>query len=325
MNGSYEEIPLPKSEFGRRAYEEGRSLVEREGIELSEVVWDADEVLWDWVMDAGRILRDVSRLITRDIGHREYFMVKPGIFEMIWGMHHACLERDWDPHMRIWTNGYPWRLWRLAREIPGFADLVGPPASAAAADEASFSTHPRIFCRPDFVEVMSQLLDDADGRGVDRFGEPVRAVIEKQLGRDPYDSSFKIPELAEIHGKPGFGDAQILVDDHRRNVDRFASTGRAGVRVVSDIPRTLFGRVPNTVWSRPMETLESLENNVATAVADGLRRAAGGVEATIEAHPEPRPPSHPVVTFTVDIPDQRLREEWIEPMRRLKRRDHEIE
>ena len=63
--------------------------------------------------------RAIPRLIKRDLSHREFFRVKPGVFELIWGMHHESKERGEDPFMRVWTDGYPWRMWRINQSDSG--------------------------------------------------------------------------------------------------------------------------------------------------------------------------------------------------------------
>lgn len=318
----YGDIPLPKSDLGRGSYRRGRALVEEHGLGLERIVWDADEVLWDWVMDAGRILRDVPALFRRSVGHREWMMVKPGVFELIWGMRHASLEAGESAYIRVWTNGYPWRLWRIAREIPGFAALLGSPADDGPGGAGAFRRHPRIFSRLDFVEVARRLVSPSTRRReLASVSEAARRVIGEQFRRDPYDSSLKIPELAALVGKEGFAEAEILVDDQPANVRRFAQTGRRGVRVVSDVPRVLFGSVPNTVWRAPVEALRELSNDLGDSLADALQGVAGDSETEIvAARPSARSPSYIPLEFAIDVPDERLRSEWIAPMRALKRR-----
>ena len=323
MTRTFDDIPLAVSAFGRRAYDEGRALVADHGVRLDEVIWDADEVLWDWVMDASRMLEDfIPSLIRRDMSHREYYLVRPGIFERIWGMRHESLERGLDPHMRVWTNGYPWRIWRVAREIPGFAELLGPPARVDVDVHDSFIEHPRVFYRGDFAHAAERLLGELGN--LENFlhdvSREVVELIERQLADAPFDSSFKLPELAQIRDKPGFERADILVDDRKQNINRFIESGRSGIRVISPTPRILFGKVPNVVWSEPREVLERLIGDYTLGIAEALaalssERVMGAVE--VEA-------SGPVddfarIQFTVDVPDARVRDEWIEPVRQLKR------
>lgn len=317
-----QDIPVPASDYGARAYDRGRRLVEEHGLRLDEIAWDADEVLWDWLMDASEILGDVGRLIRRDVGHREWVMPKPGVFELLWGMRHASLEVDQPAHLRIWTDGYPWRLWRIAREIPGFAELVGPPADASEGAWETFRDHPRIFSRVDFAEVAERLCWPGPRRRLlSECSARSRAVIDEQFRRDPYDSNFKIPELASFAGTDAFEDVRVLVDDRRENVARFVATDRWGVRVVSDTPRVLFGAVPNTVWRRPERRLDALDNAIGAPLAEGLERIIGASNPTsVRAEPDPEPEEYPRRKFAIEVPDERLRDEWLEPMRELRDR-----
>ncbi len=322
MTLSYHDIPLEHSAFGEELYLEGRRLVADEDVRLHELVWDADEVLWDWLMDARRMLKGAPKsLWPLDFGHREYYLVKPGVFELIWGMRHASLERDLDPHMRVWTNGYPWRIWRVAREIPGFATLLGPPAVEADDDHAALTDHPRIFYRTDYARVAHDLLDPQ------RFSElladvpdHVRALVSSQFERDPFDSSFKLPELAALRGKDGFAQARVLVDDARRNVGRFVASGRHGIHVVSESPRLIFGTLPNTVWGDPRAALRRLANRIAHEIAGALVRVLAHEHPTrVAVASAELARGYAPVEFYVDIPDQMIRREWIDPMRELKR------
>lgn len=249
-------------------------------------------------------------------------MPKPGIFELLWGMRHASREADLPSHVRIWTDGYPWRLWRIAREIPGVADLLGPPADAGEGAWESFTDHPRIFSRVDFAGVAERLVwPGARRRLLSTYRPPARAVIDEQFRRDPYDSNLKIPELADLADKPAFGDVRVIVDDRRANVARFVATDRWGVHVVSETPRVLFGAIPNTVWRDPADRLERLDNAVGGSIAGALDRIAGSsTPASVRAEPDSEPDDYPGRTFVIDVPDQRVRAEWIEPMRQLRSR-----
>ena len=323
MTTSYEHIPLAGTEFGERLYRRGYALVDEYGLRLDEIVWDADEVLWDWLMDASRMLkRVVPNAFIMDFSHREYYTVRPGVFELIWGMHHASLDRGLDPYMRVWTNGYPWRIWRVAQEIPGFAELLGPPASVSGAEHDSFIDHPRMFYRGDYADAVRRLLGDLGS--IDQLladvSSQVRALIHRQLQHAPFDSSFKLPELAPLREKHGFRNARILIDDRPQNIDRFVASGRSGIHLRSRSPRIILDKVPNTVWSSPREWLERLVSDVALDIADGLERLAHerasgviSVEATPTAH------EHALLEFEVDVPDHRLRAEWIDPIDSLKK------
>lgn len=323
MNPRYEDIPLGPTDFGETLYRRGYALVSEHDLGLDEVVWDADEVLWDWLMDASRMLGSaIPNIFTLDFSHREYYTVRPGIFELIWGMHHASLDAGRDPYMRVWTNGYPWRIWRVAAEIPGFAELLGPPASVTEGLHDSFIHHPRVFYRGDYVDAVAQLLGDL-GRIEELLADvasPIRRLIARQLEHSPFDSSFKLPELARLREKEGFRCARILIDDRFQNVDRFVASGRSGIHLRSHSPRILLNRVPNTVWSSPREWLDRLVSDVALDIAAALerlahRRASGviSVDASPTAH------EHQLLEFDIDVPDHRLRDEWIEPLSALKK------
>lgn len=330
MTLSYHDIPLPKSEFGEELYLTGRRLVRECDVRLDEIVWDADEVLWDWLMDARRMLqRAPSSLLALDLdfGHREYYLVKPGVFELIWGMRHESIERELDPFMRIWTNGYPWRIWRVASEIPGFATLVGPPAQEGADEHLAFIDHPRIFYRTDYARIAPQLLDPEAYRELAAgFPEHVRRLVTSQLELDPFDSSFKLPEFATMCGKGGFGCAKVLVDDSRRNIGRFVASGRHGVHVVSDSPRLIFGTVPNTVWGDPREALASLANCISHEIADALEHLIGREHpARVAIRSDQSAEGFAPIQFHIDVPDEMIRSEWIDPIRELKRKWNETE
>jgi hypothetical protein len=296
-------------------------LVASSGLSLDEIVWDADEVLWDWTLDASRIGDGLEALWKRSLAHREYYLVKPGMFELIWGMRHAALEAGDDGCMRIWTNGYPWRLWRVARSIPGFARLLEPPDRPSTSSPGEWARHPRIFYRLDFVRLVERWLDDGWPADWEEEAPECRPLIVREFERDPCDSTFKLPELAEWYGKSGFETSEYLVDDHVHTIERFAASGRRGVHVRGETPRIGWGVVPNTVWRNPFERLIELSEGVAPAVATSLERlAATTAPAWRAARPPGRPSDYPLQTFHVDVPDGPLRREWLEPMRRLERR-----
>jgi hypothetical protein len=300
-------------------YQAGHALVAGAGVRMSEVIWDADDVLWDWLVDMRAVVRGSRRMVLhRDLGHREHFRIQPGIFELLWGMRHASLQQGLDPHMRVWTNGYPWRLWRIAQQVPGWDALLGPPADSAHQTHESYVWHPRVFCRADFARATRELL--RPGARVDLMQSlppAVRAVLLRQLRFTPYDSTLKLPELAGIAGKDGFAGAAVLVDDQERNVVRFAASGRRGVHACLPRPRAPFS---NAVWTSPMRALEQRSTRISESVARALARVMQAPAGCIEraACTEPLR-DYPFIDFFVDIPDAIVRAEWIEPVRSLRR------
>lgn len=316
----YRHIPLPKSAWGEQMYEAGRHLVTHHGLDLGQIVWDADEVLWDWVMNVGRMVRSVSQLVRRDFSHREFFRVKPGVLELIWGMHHAAKETGADPWLRVWTDGYPWRMWQISQRIPGLTALLGSVDGAAADTHEAFCAHPRIFSRTDFSAAAAQAIawHRLDPR-LDRLPERVRRFVAERIEAQHIRATWKLPELAEWVGKTGFQRSQVLVDDKRHNVRAFAASGRRAVHLTNPTPHVLFGKVPNSVWSRPEARLERLASRSAEPLAAALAEAATAEPGTIVevTCTEPAPP-HPPIEFVIDVPDARIRAEWIDPVRRLR-------
>lgn len=288
----------------------------------AHLVWDADEVLWDWVMDFGRMVRAVPRaLVTLDtLGHREYFRAKTGVWELIYGMHAAALERDWDPHLRIWTNGYPWRLWRISLDLPIMATVLGTPATGASSP-ADFAAHPRVFYRGDFVDQALRLRDPTARAAALAHMSPAAArVLTRQLDERPRDSTLKLPELAALAGKDSFGASRLLIDDEARNIHRFVASGRRGIQVLMPRYAMVWGRLPNTVWRDPWGRLEALSVDIAPRLAHALARAADpdGPERQQVVSAERVRGYHPV-GFTFRVPGQRVRQEWMAPRKRLHR------
>lgn len=318
----YTDIPLPQSPFGEAQYQAGRRLVLDHGVRLEHLVWDADEVLWDWVMVFGQMLRAMPRqMLTLDtLGHREYFRIKPGIWELIYGMHVASLERGWDPHLRIWTNGYAWRLWRINLDLPIMALLLGAPANDAYSP-TDFALHPRVFYRADFVELAIRFLDPlARATALAGMDAPAAQVLSRQLDERPRDSTLKLPELAALVDKGGFSASRILIDDEARNIHRFVLSGRRGIQVVMPRYAMLRGRLLNTVWRNPWDQLAALSVAVAPRLVQAIRRAAdpnGPERQQIVCGEAPRDYRHVELTFRV--PGWRVREEWIMPRKRLHR------
>lgn len=317
----YDDVPLPRSRFGAELYQAGYRLVAESGLRLSQLMFDADEVLWDWVMSFDHVLRHIPRfLASRDLGHREYIRIRPGIFELIWGMHHASLERGLDPHVRIWTNGYPWRVWKISTFVPGIDVLLGAPASTSAGPE-SFWQHPRLFSRPDYVDAVLPLVDfRARGSALRDLSPAVAALIEEHLATKPHDSSLKLPELARHRDARAFHETAILVDDRAQNVARLAQTGRRGVVVHSETPTLILGRLKNVVWRDPFVQLRRMSNDSARHLAEALRLFAEGKGGEMIGVRGVRSvDDYPAIELTIDIPDSILRRQWVTPARSVKR------
>ncbi len=326
MSHSFDDVPLRPSAYGRRLYASGRRLVAEAGVRLDELVWDADEVLWDWLLQQFRLLAgSPGAVLWRNFGHREWIGIRPGVFELIWGMRHESLERGHDPHLRIWTSGYPWRMWRIAREIPGFADLIGPPAPADPEDTEWLANHPRVFTRPHWVAAAEQLLEDGVHAVLAPFPEAVRETILTQLhSKKPVDSGFKIPELAQLLGLNAFSKAQILIDDTKSNVERFVATGRRGVHIISEPPRAILGIVPNSVWGRPSRAMKRLQLPFADGIVEALEKLAHpDAPAVATAAPSGTAEigeDYPTIQLVFDVPNRILQQEWVHPVRALKKR-----
>ncbi len=313
--------PLPKSEFADELYARGRALAEA-GLRLQHIVWDADEVLWDWALDGRRAALGVPKMFfKREYGHREWVRLKPGVWELIWGIKDVQDDLGDTGFMRISTNGYAWRLFRFAHEIPGFADLVGEPADAEV--YRGWNGHPRMFFRTDYVRCMQELFAaDAEGEVEAAVSglNGARELVLSHFQNTPFETSLKLPELAQLLGKPGFDDAFILVDDSGKNVKRFAASGRIGIKAV--VPAKHTSKIPpNVAFQNPRAHVRTLSNNVAIALAEQFEVALEqrGESAFLVAESSNTVPSNYRATeFTVDIPSERIGGEWFQPVQRLK-------
>jgi hypothetical protein len=309
---TYSAVPLPHSPYGERLYGLGRELVAEHGLRLPLIVWDADEVLWDWVLSARDVLRAIPRVRQRWT-HTEWVRTKAGVLELIWGMHHESLDAGLDPHIRLWTDGYPWRLWQISERIPGFDALLGPAVDAPPSTHACFFDHPRVFSRTDFVTAVNALVA-AESPVAGEAGEALALALRTEVR-----STWKIPELAAFVGKNDFSEAQILVDDARKNVVQFGASGRRAIHLRSATPRVLFGKLRNSVWANPFGVLAGMQSAVALALVDALRTILDAPPGAIVEVVSTQPVTDwQAVSFTIDVPDERLREEWIEPIRRLR-------
>lgn len=320
MVQSFADIPgITPTSYGEAMYARGRDLVAG-GIDLSHLVWDADEVLWDWVLSGVRLMGSLPFAIFGRLGHREYIAMRPGILELLWGMHHAALELGKDPYVRIWTSGYPWRLWKILRQIEGFDELLGPPSTLHSNDARLLSEHPRVFTRPDYVSIVRDLLSpEVREKRLSTLAEPARSAIAAQLASRPDDSGYKIPELALLFGKEAFANARFLIDDAKNNVEWFKAAGRSAVHVRSHTPRIAFGKIPNSAWS-PSRFLSRSGHGVTRAIADALFTLATLSDATIaEARLGDGSDEPPNRIFQIDVPNAVLWREWINPMRELRK------
>lgn len=310
-------VPLARTDLGQAMYDRGWQLVDN-GVRLDTIAWDADEVLWDWVMSATHTARGIPRFArTRDLSHREFMRLKPGIWELLWGMHHASLEAGHDPYIRIWTAGYQWRLWRIAKDLPGLTDLLGPPASVALGPE-SLAAHPRVMCRGDTLGALMEMLKPERRSWLDELAPRVRHVLVTRVQKKRGQAGLKIPELAELWGREGFGAVRILVDDAASNGRAFAATGRTAIRPVHPAPR-IFGRVPNTVWRDPHRRLASQRGDIVGPLADSLAQvvAEGFPARQIPIHPIGNE-NHTTLSFTMDIPGHIIEAQWVAPMNALR-------
>lgn len=314
MTLTFSDVPLLPSKYGESAYESGRKLVV-DGVELAHIMWDCDELLWDWVMAAPELLRGFPHALRGRFGHVETVRLKPGVFELLWGMHHESLALGQDPHMRIMTNGYPWRLYELSKYIPGFVDLIGTPAQ----DDrySGWRGHSRVFTRWDYATVAESALFHAR-LGTSIFEEASnREILERHFQKRPFSSSFKLPELAQAVGKTGFDDIRILVDDHFTNIRRFAASGRVGVHaVVPGTPQK--GRIPNTTFGPPNAYLDQISGDIVGALAGALLEASKKTSGIVRAESQPMS-SAEALQFEIVVPWDRIGPEWIQPLRRIKR------
>ena len=330
-------------------YELGRALVADAGIGPADILWDADEVLWDWAVPFGRLLSVSPKVVFGQYGHREWIALRPGMIGLLSGLHDGALEAGRDPWMRIWTAGYPWRIARITREIPALAELLGP--GPGGPDEAhALATHPRLVARADLVRVMLRLLDpDEESALLAELPTPARELVARQIRERPGHGGFKLPEIAVVAGKPEIATTRILVDDTRANLDWFTASApeRAGIWVRSPTPRVLFGKVPNSLWFRPDRWLARLVHALVPAMGLALGEAArallpapaaagasGGedrrVSRVLEARPLatdgaaldrlgfPQGARSPAV-FALDVPNSVFWDEWFGPMKAVKR------
>jgi len=285
---------------------------------MQRILWDADEVLWDWLLSGVELVSIIPRATLRgDLTHKEWVLPRPGMLELLWGMRHASLERGLDAHVRVWTSGYPWRMWRITREIPGFAELIGPPFDPGPDGPALMASHPRVFARPDYVHAMTRLLDPHARPGLlEAVRGPARSVLADHVELRPGHSGLKIPELATLAGKPDLAEADVLVDDQYDNIEWFTAAGRTAVHVISRAPRIFFNAVPNSAWW-PERAILQLAVSTAEAIAERLLDADGRARTLVARGSPMRPEA--ARPFVIEVPNAVLQGEWIRPIRAMVR------
>ncbi|MFT6400022.1 MAG: hypothetical protein ACJAYU_004792 [Bradymonadia bacterium] len=311
----YARMALPASPFGQLAYGLGRQAGDGP-IGLEHIMFDADEVLWDWVMTTSDIVRGIPKLLrSGDLGHREYIRVKPGILEFLCGFRDARRARGADEFLRIWTNAYPWRVRAICERLPDLAQLLGGDT------DSGIWEHPRLFTRPHYADLMSEVF--ASGR-VDNFLASLapnpRAMVRSHLEESPADTTLKLPDLAVHAAKSGFGSVRVLVDDRRRNVERFAASDsdRVGLWVANPPHPSVHRRLPNVTRGAATPYLEHQSRSFVRALFDALTAPpASGLHRIAAAE---RARDYRATEFTIEIPDDVLRAQWTSPPKRLKRR-----
>lgn len=310
----YQGISLPASPFGEFAY----GLGQRAGagdLGLEHIMFDADEVLWDWVMTTSDIVRGIPKLLrSRDLGHREYIRVKPGTIEFLCGFRDARSERGADPFLRIWTNAYPWRVRALCERLPDLAGLLGGDTAGGIWE------HPRLFTRPHYVDLMSEVFLSG---GMETFLEGIqpgpRELVRAHLETTPTDTTLKLPDLAVHLGKAGFGDVRVLVDDRRSNVERFAASGcgRVGLWVDNPPHPSVHRKLPNVTHGAATPYLEHQSQPFVQALSDALTSLPDNGLVTLPARENAR--GYRATEFAISIPDDVLRAQWTGPPKQLKR------
>ena len=289
-------------------------LLVKQGVRLSNIMWDADEILWDWLMSVQEIFSSpYRRFMLGDVGHREFFRRKHDIFELLLGMHVASVKLGLDPYIRIWTNGYSWRLWRISQEIPCLIHLLGPAKKGGKLPNlaADFEHHPRIFSRKNYVSAIMKIAKE----GFSILDPELQTNIVQQFKLKKFDSSLKEPDFARIIGKSEFEKVNILVDDKRENVDRFVQKNRIGIVVPNQTPHILYGKIKNIVWKNPWNGIEKMSKSTAESIANALEKTLSHEKQIFVAKSQPIFPPHD--DFIIEAPDARIRLDWVEPMRKV--------
>ncbi len=314
MLDDYARLALPTSVFGEASYRLGREAGAG-SLGLEHIMFDADEVLWDWAMTTSDIFRGIPRLLRSwDLSHREYIRVKPGIIEFLCGFRDERRHKNADHFLRIWTNAYPWRVRAICERLPDLAELLG-----GNTDEDIWE-HPRLFTRPHYAHLVTQAFRNG---GVDALlgslAPQPRDVVRRHLEETPTDTTLKLPDLALPAGKIGFGEVRILIDDRRRNVDRFAASAadRVGLWVDNPIHPSVHRRLPNVTRGPATPYLEHQSQSFVQALADVLMDLPEQGLRTLPATETPR--GDRATQFMIEIPNDVLRAQWTEPPKNLKR------
>lgn len=336
--------PPPFDALEARAFSLGRALVADHGVRLAGLLFDADEVLWDWLMDLSEMVRRPRWRWGQggwDVGHREWVQVRPGMLGLLWGLHVECRAQGHDPRLRIWTNGYPYRLHAILEGAPALWPLLGLPDRR----EETLAGAPTLVFRSHYSEAVAALLCPARRAAFLTEASPeTRQAVARHLRRHPFDPNLKLPALAALVGKTGLAEARVLVDDTLGNVVRFARAGGRGVHIAAPAPTVLRGRVPNTVWRAPGRALPRLAADLTPELGEALRRLCAPGEPSVpdglrwiriqrwEAPAASRngasrhaPGATSDVTtgaarpFVIRIPDDRVRDQWIAPREALRR------
>ena len=310
-------LPCLDSEFGRKMYARGRILAHERDVLPQHLIWDADEVLWSWALAAKLSPLELARLMRHgDVTHREAIQITPGLLEFILGVCDVARERGHDARMRIWTNGYAWRLWAVGQHVPGLFGMLGLAPDARPQD---VERSPVVFCRADYVRAIEPLLDHTKRMQWEaQQNWRLRDLMRAHMDLDPFDSNFKIPELARLVGKGGFDDARILIDDQLKNATRFARTGRKAVHVLS-YPVRAAGQFSNVAWTLHDDLFEGHVTAIAESIVEGIEALQfAETGKVLKASSRVQPHGYTPVRFELEIPDARIREQWLKPMDDLK-------
>lgn len=300
----HSEPAIAADPFTRACHAAGRRLVEAHGLLPAQVAWDADEVLWDWVIDARTIAAEPRSLLSRSLAHTQHLRFRPGMLSLLHGFVEAAAQRGHDARLRIWTNGWGSRVLDIAAAVPAFGQLLGAPATRP---------WPRVetlFTRRDFERAIALSTHP---------GAPGRGIVQRQLARDWTDSTFKNPWVAAEGGAQAMAAVDLLVDDTRANAERFARGGHRAVWL-ERAPRTdALAWTAHLTWGAPLAVLRAMGRRSATlGLADALARAAHAPAGSVlSARLAPCPSDADAVELALTFPHDEVSGEWREPARRL--------